>query len=31
MPSISGMSGFAAVVVNPDGELGTKNGVQTVV
>ena len=30
-PSISGMSGLAAVVVNPCGELGTKNGVQEVV
>jgi hypothetical protein len=31
MPSISGMSGLAAVVVKPDGELGTKKGVQVVV
>jgi hypothetical protein len=31
MPSISGMSGLAAVVVNPCGEFGTKNGVQDVV
>jgi hypothetical protein len=31
MPSISGMSGLAAVVVNPCGELGTKKGVQEVV
>ena len=30
-PSISGMSGLAAVVVNPWGELGTRNGVQEVV
>jgi len=30
-PSISGMSGLAAVVVNPSGELGTRNGVQEVV
>jgi hypothetical protein len=30
-PSISGMSGFAAVVVNPCGEFGTKYGVQEVV
>ncbi len=30
-PSISGMSGLAAVVVNPCGEFGTKNGVQEVV
>ncbi|WP_157681411.1 hypothetical protein [Mycobacterium sp. JS623] len=27
-PSISGMSGLAAVEVNPSGELGTKIGVQ---
>jgi hypothetical protein len=31
MPLISGMSGFAAVDVNPCGEFGTKNGVQEVV
>ena len=30
-PSISGMSGLAAVVVNPCGEFGTMNGVQEVV
>ena len=30
-PSISGMSGLAAVVVNPCGELGTKKGVHEVV
>jgi hypothetical protein len=30
-PSISGMSGLAAVVVKPDGEFGTRNGVQLVV
>jgi hypothetical protein len=31
MPPISGMSGLAAVDVNPSGELGTKKGVQDVV
>lgn len=31
MPSISGTSGFAAVVVNSGGELGTRNGVHVVV
>jgi hypothetical protein len=31
MPSISGMSGLAAVVVKPCGEFGTKKGVQVVV
>ena len=30
-PSISGMSGLAAVVVKPCGEFGTMNGVQEVV
>ena len=30
-PLISGMSGLAAVVVNPSGEFGTMNGVHTVV
>lgn len=30
-PSISGMSGLAAVDVNPCGEFGTRNGVQEVV
>ena len=30
-PLISGMSGLAAVVVNPCGEFGTMNGVHTVV
>lgn len=30
-PLTSGMSGFAAVVVNPPGEFGTMNGVHTVV
>lgn len=31
MPWISGMSGLAAVDVNPCGEFGTRNGVQEVV
>jgi len=31
MPSISGTSGFAAVVVKPCGERGTRNGVHVVV
>jgi len=30
-PSISGMSGLAAVEVNPSGEFGTKKGVQEAV
>jgi hypothetical protein len=30
-PSISGMSGLAAVDVKPSGEFGTKNGVQVAV
>ena len=31
MPSISGTSGLAAVVVKPPGEFGTMNGVHVVV
>ena len=30
-PSISGISGLAAVVVKPPGEFGTMNGTQVVV
>ena len=31
MPSIAGTSGLPGIEVNPDGEFGTKYGVQTVV
>lgn len=31
IPAISGTSGFAAVVVNSGGEVGTRNGVHVVV